>query len=177
MFNSRIITCALAAVVTSYLAVMPAQAQDALRIQPRFATQIFLTWPGIVGPSNVPGHVGDIVLTSYSASIATPSTTAGPPTHSQVVITKAIDKTSALFFQMAVNGHVTPTVTVTFASGPAATTFYTVTLQDVLITSITQSDSPSEIITETITLTYSHISVVLPGGGIVTFPLPLPLVK
>ncbi len=30
------------------------------------ATQIFLTWPGIVGPSQVIGHVGDIPLTSYS---------------------------------------------------------------------------------------------------------------
>jgi hypothetical protein len=38
--------------------VLPTQAQA--------ATDLFLTWPGIVGPSTVQGHAGDIELTSYS---------------------------------------------------------------------------------------------------------------
>jgi hypothetical protein len=39
------------------------------------ATELFLTWPGIIGPSTVQGHAGDIELTSYSQ---TASNTAGP---------------------------------------------------------------------------------------------------
>jgi hypothetical protein len=50
---------AFAAIATFGLAfVFPMQAQA--------ATDLFLTWPGIIGPSTVQGHAGDIELASYT---------------------------------------------------------------------------------------------------------------
>jgi type VI protein secretion system component Hcp len=123
--------------------VLPSQAQA--------ATDLFLTWPGIIGPSTVQGHVGDIELTSYSqnASIAGGKSVCG-----EVTITKRIDKTSPIFLGMLLSGKTTAgPVTVTFAKSVQDTTFYAVTLHNVLLTSIMQNDNTgSDRLTETIVL-------------------------
>ena len=50
---------AFAVIATVGLAfVLPTQAQA--------ATDLFLTWPGIIGTSPVKGHLGDIELVSYT---------------------------------------------------------------------------------------------------------------
>jgi hypothetical protein len=57
---------ALAVIATVGLAfAFPMQAQA--------ATDLFLTWPGIIGPSTVQGHAGDIELTSYTRLLRTSS--------------------------------------------------------------------------------------------------------
>jgi type VI secretion system secreted protein Hcp len=134
--------------------VLPTQAQA--------ATDLFLTWPGIVGPSTVQGHVGDIELLSYSqtaSNTANPDAGgggAGKSTCGKITITKRIDSTSPVFLGMVLSGRVTAgPVTVTFAKSgnERDTTSYTVRLRDVVPTSITQSDSPgADTIIETIVL-------------------------
>jgi type VI secretion system secreted protein Hcp len=126
------------------------------------ATDIFLTWPGINGPSQAPNHVGDIELESYSQTASnnpfSPGASGGPgrggPTFSnpicgQITVKKFIESTSPKFLGFVLMGTVTAgPVTITFfkAGGAAAnsTPFYTVTLQDVVVTSITQSDSAGD---------------------------------
>src|ERR1700749_449250 len=39
---------------------------SAFPMQAQAATDLFLTWPGIIGPSTVQRHAGDIELTSYT---------------------------------------------------------------------------------------------------------------
>jgi type VI protein secretion system component Hcp len=124
------------------------------------ATELFLTWPGIIGPSTVQGHAGDIELTSYSQTASNtfnPGSTgtgagAVKPICGEVTITKRIDNTSPIFLGMVLSGTRTGgPVTVTFAKSPNDATFYSVTLRNVVPTSITQSDDPGPgKITETI---------------------------
>jgi type VI secretion system secreted protein Hcp len=121
------------------------------------ANELFLTWPGIVGPSTVQGHIGDIQLTSYSQTASnTGSTTisTGKAVCGEITITKRIDSTSPIFLGMVLSGRRTSgPVTITFAKSAQDTTFYTVTLREVVPTSITQSDSTGpEKITETIAM-------------------------
>jgi type VI protein secretion system component Hcp len=132
------------------------------------ATQIFLTWPGILGPSQVIGHVGDIPLTSYSQNA---SNNGGVSVCGQVTFTKQIDSTSPLFLGMVLKGTTSPQATVTFASqnGGTETTYYTVDLRNVIPTSITQSDSAGDVITEQIVLSARAFrftyTTQLPNGG------------
>jgi type VI secretion system secreted protein Hcp len=131
------------------------------------ATDLFLTWPGIVGPSNVQGHLGDIELISYSQNASNTATVvggtgtgagAGKAVCGEVTITKRIDSTSPIFLGKVLSGSPTAgPVTVTFAKSAQDTTFYTVSLRKVIATSITQSDSTGpERITETIVLLASQ---------------------
>jgi type VI secretion system secreted protein Hcp len=127
------------------------------------ATDIFLTWPGIIGSSTVQGHLGDIELLSYSqnaSNTANPDSTgrggAGRAICGRITITKRIDSTSPVFLGMVLSGRVTAgPVIITFAkSGDATdTTFYTVSLRRVVPTSITQSEGTgADTIIETIVL-------------------------
>jgi type VI secretion system secreted protein Hcp len=138
------------AVAATLAFVLPLQAQA--------ATDLFLTWPGIIGPSTVQGHVGDIELNSYSQNASNTATQSsggggsGKAICGEVTITKNIDSTSPVFLGMVLSGrHTAGPVTVTFAKSKQDTTFYTVSLRDVVPTSITQSDSSGpQRITETI---------------------------
>jgi type VI secretion system Hcp family effector len=119
------------------------------------ATDLFLTWPGIVGPSTIQGHVGDIELKSYSQNASNTANQSGGGTGKavcgEITITKNIDSTSPIFLGMVLSGrHTAGPVTVTFAKSKQDTTFYTVSLRNVIPTSITQSDSTGPGITETI---------------------------
>src|SRR5205807_9436441 len=104
-------------------------------------TDLFLTWPGVIGTSNAAGHAGDIVITSYSqnaSNTASSASTAGKAVCGQVTVTKHIDSTSPVFLGMVLAGKRTAgPVTVTFAAhGVKDTSYYTVTLHDVIPTSI-----------------------------------------
>jgi type VI secretion system secreted protein Hcp len=151
--------------------------------------EVFLTWPGITGPSTVQGHVGDIELLSFSQSTSNTGATGSAGTGAgagkatgcgQVTITKRIDSTSPIFFGMVVSGQITSgPVTVTFARGAQDKTFYSVGLRTVLPTSITQSDSTgADKFTETITFLAVQFTITytpqLPNGGVGT-PVTLSL--
>jgi type VI protein secretion system component Hcp len=115
----------------------------------RAANELFLTWPGILGPSSVAGHIGDIDLISYSQNA---SNVGGKSVCGEITVTKRIDSTSPIFLGMVLSGKATAgPVTVTFAKTPQDTTFYSVRLTEVIPTSITQADSTGpDKLTETI---------------------------
>jgi type VI secretion system secreted protein Hcp len=137
-----------------------------LPTQARAATDLFLTWPGIIGPSTVQGHVGDIELTSYSQNASNTFSQsgggggggAGKAICGEVTITKRIDSTSPIFLGMVLSSKRTSgPVTITFAKSANDATFYSVSLRNVVPTSITQSDDPGPgRITETIVLSASQ---------------------
>jgi type VI protein secretion system component Hcp len=119
--------------------------------------QLFLTWPGVTGPSIVAGHVGDIPLTSYSQN----ASNNGGIACGQVAITKQIDQTSPRFLGMVLTSKTAAQATVTFAQQTATTTttFYTVVLRNVFPTSITQSDNTNGTVVETILLSATAFAV------------------
>ena len=152
----------------------------------RAATDLFLTWPGIVGTSQAAGHKGDIELLSYSQNASGPGVsgsgkqqTTTPATCGQITIKKVIDTTSPVFLGKVLSGQVTTgspaPVVFTFAhppgnAGAQDVTFYTVTLRNVVPTSITQSDSfGDDTVVETIVLMASQFVFTftpqLPTGG------------
>jgi type VI secretion system secreted protein Hcp len=147
-----------------------------LPMQARAATDLFLTWPGIIGPSTVQGHAGDIELTSYTQTASNTFSQSsgggsGKAVCGEVTITKRIDSTSPIFLGMVLSGKVTQgPVTITFAKTPSDATFYSVSLRNVIPTSITQSDDPGPgKITETIVLSAVQFEFTftpqLPTGG------------
>jgi type VI secretion system secreted protein Hcp len=128
-------------------------------------TELFLHWPNIVGDSTVIGHVGDIQIQSYSQSVSN-NDTAVPLTIKkaicgQVAITKPIDQSSTHFLGLVLNSARTQgPVTVTFVKpGSSPQTYYTVTLRNVIVASMTQNDGPNDaVITETITMVAAQFS-------------------
>jgi type VI secretion system secreted protein Hcp len=146
-------------------------------MQAQAATDLFLTWPGIIGPSTVQGHAGDIELTSYSQTASNTFSQgssgggSGKAVCGEVTITKRIDSTSPIFLGMVLSGKVTQgPVTITFAKSANDATFYSVSLRNVIPTSITQSDDPGPgKITETIVLSASQFMFTftpqLPNGS------------
>ena len=148
-----------------------------LPMQAQAATDLFLTWPGIIGPSTVQGHAGDIELTSYTQTASNTFSQSssgggsGKAVCGEVTITKRIDSTSPIFLGMVLSGNVTQgPVTITFAKSSNDATFYLVSLRNVIATSITQSDDPGPgKITETIVLSAAQFEFTftpqLPNGG------------
>ena len=115
----------------------------------RAATDLFLTWPGIFGPSQAVNHKGDIELVSYSQNASGPGVSGNkttPAVCGQITIKKQVDSTSPVFLGMVLAGKVTtstqgPVVFTFVKSGSSAATeitFYTVKLSNVVPTSITQ---------------------------------------
>ena len=138
----------LSIVVLAFICATPAYAD----------TRIWLNAFNIVGPSQVVGHVGDIPLTSYSQNASNGGVPArGGVTGSvcgQVTITKLVDNTSPIFLGQILKASLIPRLTITFEQQNGTTVFpyYTVVLETVLPTSMTQSDSTTDIITEQIVL-------------------------
>ena len=144
------------------------------------ATDLFLTWPGIIGGSTVQGHAGDIELTSYTQTASNTFSQSssgggsGKAICGEVTITKRIDSTSPIFLGTVLSGKVTPgPVTITFAKSSNDATFYSVSLRNVIPTSITQSDDPGPgRITETIVLSAAQFEFTftphLPNGSVGT---------
>jgi type VI protein secretion system component Hcp len=130
------------------------------------ATELFLKWPGIPGDSVVLGHRGEITLNSYSQSASNNDTVVPLAIRrsvcGQIVVSKLLDQSSPHFLGLVLEGKVTAgPVVVTFAkSAPAAgpQTYYTVTLNNVLVTSVSQNDSAGDIVSETITLLAGRFS-------------------
>jgi type VI protein secretion system component Hcp len=123
--------------------------------------QLFLHWPGINGSAGVLAP-GDIALLSYSqnASHNTLSSVCGP-----ITVTKAIDIASPAFLELVFTHRNTPSgVTITFTTsakgGVTFVPFYTVTLDNVYVNSVTQTDpvSSNGITTETVIFSASKFT-------------------
>lgn len=125
------------------------------------AQQIFLKFPGLPGASTQKGHEGEIILTGFSTTdyvtIASSGGGggAGKPVCGQVSILKPLDMTGPQFLALLFKGRQTAgPVTITFetTSGNAPYDYYKIDLQDVLVTSISQSDPQDNGVNETIVL-------------------------
>ena len=108
---------------------------------------IFLKLDDIAGESTDANHKGEIDILSYSQSFknavsdSTGGASAGKVTCGDITVVKNIDKSSPLLIGEVVSGKVIPNGKLTFRSvGRAALEYYVVTLKDVLVTSIDQTD-------------------------------------
>ena len=147
------------------------------------AQSILLQFPNIIGTSTIVGHVGDIILTGYAASASNATTVgsatggagAGKVTCGQITLVKPVDQTSVPFLKLLLTGARTAgPATIIFESTTGAKPFdyYKVALQDIFVTSITQSDPQDTGVTETIVLVatkFSYTYTPPPNSGLKPF--------
>ncbi len=114
------------------------------------ATDIFLRLDGIVGESMDAKHKDQIEILSFSLGFVNQSTGGvgggggtGKVSCGDVVLTKSIDKSSPSLIGAVMTGkHIKSGVlTFTMAGGKATQDYYTLSLADLFVTSIQQSDS------------------------------------
>lgn len=141
------------------LAVCCIASADAAQPTTTTTITILLKIAGITGTSQIPGHVGDIVLSGFSTNDSNTGPVAGGGSGKslcgQVTITKTIDQTSPEFLRLVLTGVSTPSATVTFQSSDGKTTpsdFYKVDLREIFVTGVAQTDIQADKVTETIVL-------------------------
>jgi type VI secretion system secreted protein Hcp len=137
-FGFRVVRALLAAAFAA-AAAAPAAADD-----------IFLRMDPVRGESVDARHRGEIDILSYAQSMAGPfahGTTssgagAGKTVCGPVTLMKYVDQASPDLILSAANGRHYPKAVITFRkSGQAAFEYYKVTLEDVVVTEVEQSDS------------------------------------
>jgi type VI secretion system secreted protein Hcp len=132
------------------------------------AHSIFLKIPGVTGPVQTAGFQGDIELLDYSQGFSNPSTVgtgagagsgAGKVTCGAVDVQKLLDTSSTYFLRAVVTGQHIPSATIYFterSNDGTLTTPYTVTLTDLIVTSVSQGDTAGRSagigVTETVSL-------------------------
>ena len=151
---------------------------------PAMAGEIYLQIPNVTGPATNQNFRGDIPLTAYSQGFTDPASFTGGATGGgasrnrttcgAISIAKLIDSTSPDFLEWVAKGKVIPKATVYFVSATngsgVSTARYTIVLNHVRVTSITQSDAANNaaglgitesisMIAETFQFTYSTQSV------------------
>lgn len=144
---------------------------------------IYMKFGSIKGEVNVKGYTGDIELASLqwgaSRTISSPlagstNRDASAPSVSEITITKAMDKTSPLLMQEALNGPATAEVDIFFVApagmlkageGSQPATYAEYVLSNVMVSSYTVS-SAGERPTESITLNFTKVVFnYFPNGG------------
>ena len=133
-------------------------------------TIIFLNAkPSIIGTSVFKGHEGEIIISGFSANIASASsvsttpTPPGPPSQrlasslcGRFTIIKRVDQTSPEFIKLVLGGRHLASATITIASntGNGLVNFATIQLQEVIVNSIMQNEPEPDAssFTETIAL-------------------------
>ena len=115
------------------------------------ADDVFLNIPGIPGESKDDKHKNEIVLLSYSQSFTNPVTGgggagAGRVNCGAVKVTKVVDRASPLLIAGVATGRHYSKAVITFRkAGDQPLEYYTVTLTDVMLDSIIQTDaSPTD---------------------------------
>ena len=117
------------------------------------ADDVFLRIPGILGESTDDKHKDEIVLLSYSQSFTNPVTGGGAGgggtgkvNCGAVKVTKVLDKSSPVLILGVATGKHYKSAVITFRkAGAQPLEYYTVTLADVVLDSITQTDaSPTD---------------------------------
>ena len=125
------------------------------------ATQLYLNFPGVVGDSVDSHHAREVVLTGFSATdtlnLAANNTgrAAGRPTCGQVTVTKLIDRASPQLLALLFTGRTTQgPVVISFenVTESGAVDYYQVALNNVVVDNISQSDSTSDVVKETVQL-------------------------
>jgi type VI secretion system secreted protein Hcp len=153
------------------------------------ADNLFLKLEGIEGEATDDKHLREIVLLSYSQSFGRPGVNpsagggAAPaiPECGSVTVTKLVDTSSPALIGAVMTGRFIQTGVITFrkAAGEAPLDYYKVTLTNVLIHSITQTDvSPTDPTTileqismsaDTFTFEYTPQRADGTLGGVVSF--------
>jgi type VI secretion system secreted protein Hcp len=110
------------------------------------ADSLFLKLDGIQGESTDSVHRGEIVLLSYTQSFINPGGAAAQPNCGAITVTKVIDRSSPALIGVVLRGNRIPTGVITFRhEGGLRLEYYKVTLTDVLINAISQTDaSPTD---------------------------------
>ncbi len=133
------------------------------------AINAYLTIPGVPGPStSQPGSI-DVLSFSIGTALQTVTTTTGrrdervrtKPTFSDLTVMKVLDSTSPVFEQAVASGQRFPTVVLSYAKavGDKPSTYFTITLTNVIVTSFQLSGS-NENPTESVSFTYGAIHTV-----------------
>jgi len=112
------------------------------------ADDLFLKLEGIQGESNAAGHKDEIEILSYTQSLANSTARvgqaggAGKTNCNPVTITKFVDRSSPVFMLYVANGrHLTRGVITVRRTGQAPLDYYKLTLDEVMIVEVEQSDT------------------------------------
>jgi type VI secretion system secreted protein Hcp len=130
------------------------------------AHSIFLKIPGVTGPVQTAGFQGDIELLDYSQGFSNAAAVgtgtggaAGKAICGAVDVQKLLDSSSTYFLMGVVTGQHIPSATIYFterSGNGTLTTPYTITLTDLLVTSVSQGDTAGRSagigVTETVSL-------------------------
>ncbi len=131
----------------SALRCSPQSSRQAQQSPSAAAEELFLRLDTIEGESTASGHEKEIVLLSYSQSFTSRSQAHTRPAGcGTVTVTKLIDKASPALIGAVLSARRIPTGVITFRkTGPELFEYYKVTLTDVLLEAITQTDvSPTD---------------------------------
>jgi len=134
----------------------------ATSITPAFAAvNAYLTLDGIDGPSPTKLHAIDIL--SFSVGVAAPDPSKlQKSVCSNLSVMKVLDQTSPLLFQAAVTGKPFATAVLSYdkPTGAVQQTYFTLTLENALLTSVQESGSnenPTESVSlKSSTMTFSY---------------------
>ena len=124
---------------------------------------IFMEYDDIEGESTAEGHEGQIDILSFSwgVSHAAPAGGGGAlvPQFNDLVITKRTDKSSPLLMLSTASGKQHPRVVLTLTrEGEPKGGYYTITLEEVLVTSFqTSGNAGDDRPTESLSLNYTKI--------------------
>jgi type VI secretion system secreted protein Hcp len=110
------------------------------------ADSVFLKLDNIEGESTAVGHAKEIVLLSYTQSFTRAGAAAGKADCGAITVAKLLDRSSPALMGAVMSGQVIPNGVITFRKeGNQPLEYYKVTLTNVLIQSISQTDaSPTD---------------------------------
>ena len=123
-------------------------------------TDVFLKLDGVIGESQDRKHKGEIEILTYTQSFSnsarvTRGTTSGPGRVScgAVTVVKSIDKASPQLIMLVTTGAHVPTGVITFrAAGKDQLEYYKITMTDVVVTEVEQTDEPAGTIAEKVSM-------------------------
>ncbi|HMP81699.1 MAG TPA: type VI secretion system tube protein Hcp [Verrucomicrobiota bacterium] len=124
---------------------------------------IFMHYEGVEGVVTVPGVTNGVEVLSFSVGHSR-TNLSGPPTLSDLVVVKQLDKSSPKLAEMCASGQHIPKAVlhVRKAGGSGQEDYYTVTFEDLLVTSYSVgggggSSGGDDVPTESLSLNYTKI--------------------
>ncbi len=128
---------------------------------------MYLTFPGVTGPSTAAGHAGDIELRSFKfamrSSTRPAGTISGQPVFDGVHITKLTDQTSGPLMRALTRGTRIPKLTISLREPGARADFQRFEMTDVVVTGFAQGGKAEPAALENIDLDFaSFLSGVTP---------------
>jgi len=131
------------------------------------SSDYFLKIEGVDGEAKDDRHKGEIEIQSFSWGVSNPGSYsagsgggAGKASFASFTIMKSIDKASPLLFKMATTGeHIKNMTLVGQVSGANPTQYYTITMQDVVVSAFWQSTPQGEVSYESVSFNYGKIEM------------------